>query len=96
LLISLALSRFKIFVFYFLPVTKLEFETLAQQDKINYACSGKHVDTIQYYGYHVLLYSMDDGSFCEVFFHREENKIIRAAICDDYDLKKFLSQINLQ
>jgi hypothetical protein len=77
-------------------MTKLGFDTLGEEDKINYACSGKYVETVQYYGHHVLLYSMDDGSFCEVFFHREENKIIRVAICDDYDLKKFLPQIDLK
>jgi hypothetical protein len=76
-------------------MTRLEFDQLSLEEKIQYASAGKHVETVLYYGYQVLLYSMEDGSFCEVFFHREENKIIRVGICDDFEMKKFLSQINL-
>jgi hypothetical protein len=76
-------------------MTKQEFDNLSKEDQIEYACDGRHLETVLYYGYHVLLYSMPDGSFCEVFFHREDNEIVRVVICDDYDLKKFLSQINL-
>jgi hypothetical protein len=69
----------------------LKFDYLSLEQKIKYACYGQFVQTINYSGFIVQLYSMPDGSFCEVFCHQEQNEIIRVAICNDDDLKKFLT-----
>lgn len=67
-----------------------KFDHLSLEQKIKYACYGQFVETINFNGFIVQLFSMPDGSFCEVFCHQEQNEIIRVAICDDDDLKKFL------
>lgn len=71
----------------------LKFENLSLEQKIKYACYGQFVEAIGFNGFTVQLYSMPDGSFCEVFCHQEQNEITRVAICDDEDMKKFLPDI---
>jgi hypothetical protein len=71
-------------------MNKPEFDNLSLKEKIHYACDGCYVDVVQNEGFIVQLYSLNDGTFCEVFYHPEKSDIIRVAICDESDLKKFL------
>ena len=71
-------------------MNKPEFENLSLKEKIHYACDGDYVDVVRHEGFIVQLYSLNDGPFCEVYYHPEKNDIIRVAICDEADLRKFL------
>jgi hypothetical protein len=74
-------------------MTAQEFDNLSLGEKIGICRYGHFIDAIQYYGYDVHLYSLDDGSFVEMFCSRVEEQVELVSLCDDGDLNKFLSRI---
>lgn len=72
-------------------MTQQQFSCLTLGEQINLLRSADYVDTAEYYRLTVHLYSMKDGSFCEMFCEGEDENVIKIEICDYNDLKKYLS-----
>lgn len=70
-------------------MNKPEFNNLSLKEQIHIACDGHYVDVIKHDGFIVQLYSLSDGSFCEVYYAPETSEISRVDICEEGDLKKF-------
>jgi hypothetical protein len=70
-------------------MNKPEFNNLSLKEQIHIACDGHYVDVVKHDDFIVQLYSLSDGSFCEVFYTPQTSEIQRVAICEDADLKKF-------
>jgi hypothetical protein len=75
-------------------MTQQQFASLTLAEKIDILRNADYVDTAEYYGLTVHLYSMKNGSFCEMFCEGKEEKVIKIEICDDNDLKKYLSLLD--
>lgn len=77
-------------------MTKQEFDKLSENDKEDLCREGTFVMTIHHIGQTVHLYSIADGQLCQMVVRDPEEDIVSISLCDEQDLRKFISAIDVK
>jgi hypothetical protein len=77
-------------------MTLYEFNLLSENDQAEVVWSGSHIGERTENEYEILLYQVD-GFYVEVFYHKEQNQIVRFRSFSSLNqLNPYLEQIDLK